>query len=58
MCRECLDQLDLSPMVWVQFHDLTPGVLVSVVCRLWARNVRHDPRNPRVGGVRFELLMD
>ena len=48
----------ISPMVWVQFHDLTPGVLVSVVCRLWARNVRHDPRNPRVGGVRFELLMD
>ena len=53
-----INMTSLSPMVWVQFHDLTPGVLVSVVCRLWARNVRHDPRNPRVGGVRFELLMD
>ena len=47
-----------SPLVWVQFHDLTPGVVVSVSCRMWAKNVAHDPNNPRVGGVLFEILME
>ncbi len=46
------------PYIFVQFHNLTPGVVVSVHCKIWAKNVAHDPRNPRVGGVQFELLMD
>jgi len=47
----------LSPMVWLQFRSLTPGVLVSVQCKLWARNIRHDPSSPTKGGVQFEILM-
>ncbi|TRY79692.1 hypothetical protein TCAL_11006 [Tigriopus californicus] len=48
----------LSPFVWLQFRGLTPGVIVSVECKLWAKNIKHDPLNPRIGGVRFEILMD
>lgn len=47
-----------SPVVWIQFRDLTPGVVIGINCKIWARNIRHDRSNPRVGGVRFEILMD
>jgi hypothetical protein len=42
----------------VQFRDLTPGVIVGVDCKLWAKNIKHDPRNARVGGIHFDILMD
>lgn len=48
----------LSPLVCVQFRDLTPGVLVGVTCKLWAKNIEHSRRSPRVGGVHFEIMMD
>ena len=47
-----------SPVVWVQFHNIYPGVLITIECKLWAKNIQHDPKNPMVGGVRLELLMD
>lgn len=47
----------LAPMVWLQLRDLTPGVLVSIQCKLWARNIKHDPARPTKGGVLFEILM-
>ena len=48
----------LSPLISIQFRNLTPGVLVSVVCKLWAKNIRHDTNNPFIGGTRFELRMN
>jgi len=47
----------LSPMVWLQFRQLTPGVVVSIQCKLWAKNIKHDTRSPTKGGVQFEILM-
>ena len=46
------------PVVWIQFRDMTPGVLISVNCKLWAKNIHHEEDNPRVGGVHFEIMMD
>ena len=65
----------LSPIVWLQFRSITPGVLIQIRstrscrvevpnssiicrCRAWAKNIQHDDRNARIGGVHFELLMD
>ena len=39
-------------------NNITPGVLISIQCKLWAKNIRHDPKDPMIGGVQFELLMD
>ena len=47
-----------SPVVWIQMNNITPGVLISIQCKLWAKNIRHDPKDPMIGGVQFELLMD
>ena len=44
--------------MWIQFRDITPGVVINVNCKLWAKNIRHDPLNPMVGGVHFEILME
>ena len=27
-------------------------------CKAWARNIKHEELNPRVGGVHFEMMMD
>jgi len=51
-------QLYLNPYVFIQFDNLTPGIVVSVHCKIWSKNIRHDAHNPRIGGVQFELLMD
>ena len=48
----------LSPVVWIQLEKVYPGVLITIECKLYAKNIRHDPSNPMVGGVRIELLMD
>ncbi|XP_023349243.1 sodium/potassium-transporting ATPase subunit beta-2 [Eurytemora carolleeae] len=48
----------LSPIVFIQFRNITPGVLIQVRCKIWARNIQHDPTNPRKGGIHFEILMD
>lgn len=48
----------LSPVVWIQMNDITPGVIITVECKLWAKNIKHDPGDPMVGGVRFEIMMD
>jgi len=47
----------LSPLLVMQFRNLEPGILVSVVCKMWAKNIRHDTKNPFIGGTRFELRM-
>ena len=47
-----------SPYVFIQFDNLTPGIVISVHCKIWAKNIRHDTHNPRIGGVQFEILMD
>jgi len=48
----------LSPIVFIQFRNLTPGVIVQIRCKAWARNIQHDELNPRIGGVHFEMMMD
>ena len=48
----------LSPITFLQFRDITPGVVIQIRCRAWAKNIKHDKRNPRLGGVHFEILMD
>lgn len=35
----------------------TAGVLISVECKVWAKNILHD-RQRRLGSVIFELMMD
>jgi sodium/potassium-transporting ATPase subunit beta len=47
----------LSPLVMVQFHKPTPGVLIMVQCTAYAANI--SPKHvERQGTVHFELLMD
>ena len=48
----------LSPIVWIQLRNITPGVIIQVRCKAWARNIQHDDLNPRVGGMHFEIMMD
>jgi len=47
----------LSPFVFVHFLKPTPGVLINIECKAWAKNIRHD-RMDREGSVHFELLID
>jgi len=48
----------LSPIIWLQFRNITPGVLILIRCKAWAKNIKHEELNPRVGGVHFEIMMD
>ena len=48
----------LSPVVWIQLINVYPGVLINIECKIWAKNIKHDPKNPMLGGIKFELLMD
>lgn len=41
----------------VQFPDATPGILLMITCKVWARNIIHD-LNEQTGLVHFELLVD
>ncbi|KAK3096049.1 hypothetical protein FSP39_022525 [Pinctada imbricata] len=46
-----------SPLVMARFVRPTPGVLVMVECRAYARNIKHD-KLERAGMVHFELMVD
>jgi len=48
----------LSPIVWIQFRKITPGVLIQIRCRAWAKNIPHSKTDPLLGGVHMELMMD
>lgn len=47
----------LPPLVAVYFENPTPGVLINIECRAWARNIHYD-RAERRGSVHFELMID
>ncbi|EEC19423.1 sodium/potassium-dependent ATPase beta-2 subunit, putative [Ixodes scapularis] len=46
-----------SPFVFVRFPRPQRGVIISVECKAWAKNIHHDQQG-RVGSVHFELLID
>lgn len=47
----------LSPLVAIHFERPTRGVLISVVCKLWAKNINHDS-SKRIGDVQIDLMVD
>ncbi|KAF7490757.1 Sodium/potassium-transporting ATPase subunit beta [Sarcoptes scabiei] len=47
----------LSPFVFAHFKKPTPGVLINIECKAWAKNIKHN-RMDREGSVHFELLVD
>lgn len=47
----------LSPLVFVQFKNLTRNVLVNVRCKLWGENVDNEDYINQRGMVRFELFI-
>ena len=44
-----------SPLVAVRINNITPGQLIHVECRAWAKNIKYNRRD-RVGIVRFEVM--
>lgn len=46
-----------SPLVMVQFEDPTPGVLLMIECKAYAKNIKHN-RLYKIGSTHFELLVD
>jgi sodium/potassium-transporting ATPase subunit beta len=47
----------LSPLVMVQFLNPSPGVLLNIECKAWAKNIQHS-RLERLGQVHFEIKVD
>jgi len=47
----------LQPIVMVQLKDPTPGVLINIQCRAWAKFIEHNDQKMR-GSVHIEFLMD
>jgi len=47
----------LSPAVFLNLKNPKKGVLLSVECKAWAKNIRHNSMD-RQGSVHFELLVD
>lgn len=47
----------LSPVVMMRFLKITPGVLIQVECKAYAKNIKHH-RNDRAGSTRFEIIVD
>jgi sodium/potassium-transporting ATPase subunit beta len=47
----------LSPAVFLHLKNPKHGVLLSIECKAWARNIRHVSMD-RQGSVHFELLVD
>lgn len=47
----------VSPLVAVQFLEITSGVLIFVECKAWAKNIVHDEEF-QLGQVNFEFLAD
>jgi len=48
----------VSPLVWLQFRNIQPGMVIQIRCRAWAKNIVHSERDYMMGGLRMELLMD
>ncbi|CAF4196295.1 unnamed protein product [Rotaria sp. Silwood2] len=46
-----------APYVWVQFKTITPYVLISVECRVFAANIFYDKIAQR-GSIRFQLYLN
>ncbi|CAF0722638.1 unnamed protein product [Rotaria sordida] len=46
-----------APYVWVQFQNITPYVLISVECRIFAANIFYDKIAQR-GSIRFQLYLN
>lgn len=47
----------LSPFIFVHFLKPMAGVVVSVECKAWAANIKHN-RMERMGMAHFELMVD
>jgi len=47
----------LSPVVFAHLDNPRHGVLISVECKAWAKNIQHDSQE-RKGLVHFELMID
>jgi len=46
-----------SPAVFAHFSNPKHGVLISVTCKAWAKNIKHDYMERR-GTTHFELMID
>lgn len=47
----------LSPAVFAHFKSPKKGVLISISCKAWAHNIKHDMME-RLGLTHFELMID
>lgn len=47
----------LSPIVFAHFTKPKQGVLISISCKAWAKNIKHDTME-RMGLTHFELMVD
>jgi len=47
----------LSPAVFAHFKNPKHGVLISITCKAWAKNIVHDMQE-RIGTAHFELMID
>ncbi|KAF2901100.1 hypothetical protein ILUMI_05087 [Ignelater luminosus] len=45
----------LSPLVALYFEKPMRGVLISIQCKTWARNIKHENDE---GSIHFELMID
>ena len=46
-----------SPLLMIKFNKPINGVVINVLCRAWAKNIRHDT-NDQLGLIQFSLLVD
>ena len=46
-----------SPLMMIKFNKPINGVVINVMCRVWAKNIRHVP-NDQLGLIQFSLLVD
>ncbi|RUS70521.1 hypothetical protein EGW08_021721 [Elysia chlorotica] len=46
-----------SPIAFLRFDGPTPGILLMMTCRVYARNIIHN-RVENMGQVSFELMVD
>jgi len=46
-----------TPVVFAQFEDLKPGVVVQLWCKAWAKNIYHH-KNDKAGSIHLEIFMD
>jgi sodium/potassium-transporting ATPase subunit beta len=46
-----------TPVVFAQFEQPRPGVIIQVWCKVWAKNVYHH-KNDKAGSIHLELYMN